>query len=647
MKKLFLSLSLVAFALGAQAQYQIPNSDFENWGSDENEPGNGWYSFSSATGSMANTGRRYVLTSTTQVEGHESESAVQLESRRAVIYNANGNLTTGMINMGNMQPTNENNYNYTKRKSANCCPFSGHPDAFEYWAKFSRGNSSGTYNAQCKVIIHGDTDYRDPKETSTNEATYKIATVTVSADPCTNWTKFSGNLAYANPTNPGENTYVLATFTTHPDPGGSSGDTFVIDDIKFVYWHALSALSYEGVTLGFNEATTSYSLPSVEYDETKLSYTVKGRAATASKSYDAATGILTIRVEGEDFGTNAEMFQDPTSYTEYTIQFKHKVAEKTYTEDLYVTLDGYTFDKEETAVLVETYSDNTIDFSLNNFMLAGGPVGNIAVKNIAVASDNTFAFEGGIQITPGNVSGIDEEEWGGPEITEMCGGSVPLDLRGKFVGEDHVVVTIAIDLTETLLEQMIDVHLGYARATMAVDAEAQYGTFCAPYAVAIPDGVEAYTVPSVFGGLLTLSDVSETIPANTPVILFAANGFEEVESFGVAESGTPTEGLLIGVYEPTLAPVGSYVLQNNGKVGFYQVAAGQQPTVGANRCYLTVPAGVKAAAFFFDEDDATAIKAIDNAQQTTEGAAIYNLAGQRMSKMQKGINIINGKKILK
>ena len=59
---------------------------------------------------------------------------------------------------------------------------------------------------------------------------------------------------------------------------------------------------------------------------------------------------------------------------------------------------------------------------------------------------------------------------------------------------------------------------------------------------------------------------------------------------------------------------------------------------------MTTSSGIKA--FFFDEDDATAIKAIDNAQQTAEGA-IYNLSGQRMSKMQKGINIINGKKVLK
>ena len=54
--------------------------------------------------------------------------------------------------------------------------------------------------------------------------------------------------------------------------------------------------------------------------------------------------------------------------------------------------------------------------------------------------------------------------------------------------------------------------------------------------------------------------------------------------------------------------------------------------------------GAKALTFNFD-DDATAIKTIDNGQQTTEGA-IYNLAGQRMSKVQKGINIVNGKKIM-
>ena len=49
--------------------------------------------------------------------------------------------------------------------------------------------------------------------------------------------------------------------------------------------------------------------------------------------------------------------------------------------------------------------------------------------------------------------------------------------------------------------------------------------------------------------------------------------------------------------------------------------------------------------FFLNGDDATGISNVDANVDANE--AIYNLAGQRINKFQKGINIINGKKILK
>ena len=428
-----------------------------------------------------------------------------------------------------------------------------------------------------------------------------------------------------------------------------SGNSITIDDVELVYWHGLSALSYEGATLSFNENSTSYDLSSVEYDEAKLSYTIKGQAATATKSYNSETAVLTIRVEGEDIATNS------SSYTEYTIQFKvpgvgpEVVSSKTYSEDLYVSVAGETSEKQVADVLVETLDNGNINFVLKNFVLGSGdeatPIGNIAVNNIEVAADGSFVFNDGIAIADGDEPA--DAEWFGPAITLMCGGSVPLNLSGRFIGEDHVVVYIGIDIT-SVLQAMgdVQVHLGYARATMAINATAQYGTFCAPYAVEVPAGVQANIVTSAAAsGLLTLSEVTGTIPANTPVVLFAETGLETIESFGIAEEGTPVAGLLTGVYENTLAPVGSYVLQNlNNKVGFYQVAEGQQPTVKANRCYLTTTSNVKA--FFFGEDDATSINE-ELRVKNEEFAPIFNLAGQRLSKMQKGINIINGKKILK
>jgi len=95
-----------------------------------------------------------------------------------------------------------------------------------------------------------------------------------------------------------------------------SGNSLIVDDVELVYYHALSALSFEGASLNFSETTTYYDMSSTVFDESKIAYTVKGQAATAIKSFNAETCVLTIRVEGEDIAVN------PNSFTEYKIQFK-------------------------------------------------------------------------------------------------------------------------------------------------------------------------------------------------------------------------------------------------------------------------------------------------------------------------------------
>lgn len=183
-----------------------------------------------------------------------------------------------------------------------------------------------------------------------------------------------------------------------------------------------------------------------------------------------------------------------------------------------------------------------------------------------------------------------------------------------------------------------------ASATLAVNSAAQYGTFCAPFDVTIPAGVQAYTIGGIAeNGKLTLVEQQNTILAHTPVIVYSesTSGINEVQ-FGVATSGTATSAYLKGVYTDTTAPVGSYVLQNqNGRVGFYHVE-GTQPWVRANRAYLTVPASANVKAFYMD--DATAIQTVE--ELLSGKAEIYDLAGRRQQKLQKGINIVGGKKVL-
>lgn len=207
---------------------------------------------------------------------------------------------------------------------------------------------------------------------------------------------------------------------------------------------------------------------------------------------------------------------------------------------------------------------------------------------------------------------------------------------GKGTLGDHLY----IDDIELIYEQ------DYDKVPVQI-SDAKVGTFVAPFDVKMPAAITASTVDDVMadGATLSLTEVENgTVPANTPVIL-QSDAAQNRVAYGVAAPATAKAGLLTGVYENTVAPAGSYVLQNqNGVVGFYEVLAGQTLNVGANRCYLEAPvAGAKG--FFFNADDATAIQSVgQSASQNAEG--IYNLAGQRVQKMQKGINIVNGKKVL-
>lgn len=187
-----------------------------------------------------------------------------------------------------------------------------------------------------------------------------------------------------------------------------------------------------------------------------------------------------------------------------------------------------------------------------------------------------------------------------------------------------------------------------ASATVNI-TDAKYATFIAPFDVEIPDGVTASTAEiNENGTKLDLTDLVGTIPAHTAVILFSENTLtKEVSGVRVADPENLTTDALTGTYEDVQAPDGSYVLQNQAEgVGFYQVVyAEAKPWVRANRAYLTAPNN-NVKAFILGESDADGIRSLENGFQGTHNGEIFNLAGQRMSKTQRGVNIVNKKKVV-
>jgi hypothetical protein len=179
-----------------------------------------------------------------------------------------------------------------------------------------------------------------------------------------------------------------------------------------------------------------------------------------------------------------------------------------------------------------------------------------------------------------------------------------------------------------------------------IKAENKYGTIILPFDAEVPSGVTAYSVSEADGATLTLVEANE-FSANTPYIVFAEEG-ATASLVGLGSAYTDasyTAGLLTGVYTSTLAPVGSYVLQKkDGEVGFYVVADGKQPTVGANRAYVIRPSEGGDVKAFYLGGGADAIQSLFDG--LVNGDA-YDLGGRKVSKLQKGgVYIVNGKKVI-
>lgn len=84
-----------------------------------------------------------------------------------------------------------------------------------------------------------------------------------------------------------------------------------------------------------------------------------------------------------------------------------------------------------------------------------------------------------------------------------------------------------------------------------------------------------------------------------------------------------------------------YVLTPEAKIA----KAGASATSKGFRGYFDTPATMEVKGIVFDDIE-TGIISIENGEFTIENGAIYNLAGQRINRAQKGVNIVNGKKML-
>ncbi|MCR5534780.1 MAG: hypothetical protein K6F47_06410 [Bacteroidaceae bacterium] len=174
-------------------------------------------------------------------------------------------------------------------------------------------------------------------------------------------------------------------------------------------------------------------------------------------------------------------------------------------------------------------------------------------------------------------------------------------------------------------------------------SEAGYATLFIDNAdLTIPEGVTAST-GLIMGDFLKLNPIDGKIAAGEAVVL---KGDAGVYSFAPTTGAVKAENNDLKGAATDVEAAGKFVLAKpEGKAaGFYKASEG---TIKAGKAYIALDAntGPLVKAFLFEGEDATGINDLKDAKDLNN-AVIYNVAGQRVNKLQKGINIVNGKKVL-
>lgn len=319
------------------AKYQLPNAGFEtyhtatvtspddpNEKSTSDEP-NYWHSFMSASGNPAlvyMAGYNPVTFKCDDVRpGSTGKQSLMLKSIDMYIAIANGTITTGRMNTGDVIASNTDaNYAWSDMsqtdKDAHGDPFYATlyslPDAMKVWLKFKQGTANAQHPyATATAIINDGTEFHEPapsKTTYTNvvgEA--RNAKIAETGDE---WKEFTIPFTYDAFAQYGAKAKsVLVTLSTNADAGqGSDGDLLYVDDLSFVYNAGLKAITLtaeNGEVFnvdGVNAETKEYTA-TVPFDVTANNLKAVSDGKGAYVSTTIADGKATIEITSNDLAT--------------------------------------------------------------------------------------------------------------------------------------------------------------------------------------------------------------------------------------------------------------------------------------------------------------------------------------------------------
>lgn len=440
-----------------------------------------------------------------------------------------------------------------------------------------------------------------------------------------------------------------------------------VDDVQFVYYHALKNVTYNGKPIEVKENESQFYIP-ISPDETfdlnKLKYDKVGVGATVEDPvYDAANNTVTITVKGNDYDKNDK------SVTNYVFTI---VKEQTnFTDGLSVKLEGSgTFPISDATIQLVKELDGSHTFQLKNFSLAQGqiPVGTIRIKNLTIDGNHITAKQT-INIENGDDATV--EGWMGPMLQD-----VPVELDATRNGDKlvakifidfsgmkiHVLFAPTVDIDGTTDVKVIEPGMKNIRFTRPL--KNGWNSICLPFNMSAFDfenstDTKLQALASYDGEVLNFEEV-ENLEANVPYLVYITgdnsedgmfHGFNIGTEVFAAEPQAQCRGgfCFQGNYTPSFAMRNRYGVADHGAEGQFIQKGGEKSTLPATGAYFTAsgkPASVKLNL----GGEVTGINSNGVIISDSASAPVFDLKGVRVSNgslegLPKGLYIQGGKKV--
>ena len=264
------------------------------------------------------------------------------------------------------------------------------------------------------------------------------------------WTDLLLDLEYVNTTEAPTKANVICSASDYWTRANiQSGTTLYVDDVDFVYYSRLKSLTIGGNAISLEDGVYTYNMKGALPSVSEVVATCKSQWANAAVTVDEANYQLKVVVtnqggkdiDGETSHTYILQYGKPTNYNGY----------------LTIQMEGEWLASNKSSIVQLTeYDDNTGDFVLPNFSIAGMDLGNIIVPGCSISKDGS-----GVKNVNGSVAEMLLSEGSTVIVAKVdLNGTITVDGKATMIVD--VIWFTDGDITNTAEDNMIPISVKFS-----------------------------------------------------------------------------------------------------------------------------------------------------------------------------------------